>query len=187
MSEAKKGKKLPPLLAEKKRAFLLTVCAWNKGLTASTDERVARMRARSIEAMSDSTYRDLRSRLTVDSILSGKHWKRGRHLSPKVGEVYFMSGWEERRFNDLDRDPQVVTYVVHPCVIPYSWNGRRYRYIPDILIQYENGDVVLEEIKPRNIVEVDRARKGKVTAKIEAGNEYAQAQGWIWRVFWYNS
>jgi len=187
LSRIRKGVKDPPEVAARKREFLKTAGGrgWNKGLTADTDERVARQRKAAVAVMRTKEWREARSRQKAAQIATGTYYKRGYHQSPKVGLVYFMSGWEERRWKELDGDDTVVTYEQHPCRIPYLWEGIQHLYLPDVLITYQDGVQVLEEIKPRKIVEEAKRKQNKTAKKLEAGEEYASNQGWKWRIFWY--
>lgn len=129
-------------------------------------------------------WREAQSRRKAIQIAAGGYWARGYHQSPKVGRVYFMSSWEELRWSDLDNDPEVVTYRVQPCRIPYQWGGITRNYVPDVLITYSDGTEVLEEIKPRRKVEA-AADTSKLAAKLRAGAAFAESNGWQWRLFSY--
>lgn len=52
-------------------------------------------------------------------------------------------------------------------------------YVPDVLIEYVDGTIVLEEIKPKRIAERDERTK----AKLAAGEKYAPTRGWIFRAY----
>lgn len=118
-------------------------------------------------------------------IQSGRYYSRGYYQSPKAGRVYYMSGWELRRYKEFDADPCVACYSVQPCSIPYLWDGSTHRYIPDVLVEYVDGSKVLEEIKPLQIVERDAQGSGRIAVKLRAGETFAQQQGWGWRLFSY--
>jgi len=123
-------------------------------------------------------YRARRSELTARLVATGTFYERGWHISPKAGTVYFMSSWEEDRWNELDRDPTVTTYKRPGLYLPYEWEGHTRHYVPDVLITYTFG-MVLEEIKPRRIAERDPRTK----AKLAAGAACALSQGWAWNVY----
>jgi len=130
--------------------------------------------------------RDAISKLRVRQIQAGGYYDRGYHDSPKAGRVYFMSGWEKRRWADLDADPEVVRYERSPCAIPYEWDGSTHRYVPDVLIHYNDGSTMLEEIKPEKLLTRFHKGQAQLLAKVQAGQAHATAQGWGWRVFSYN-
>ena len=187
IAAAHQGLKDTPETAARKREILASHCGWSKGLTAETDGRVARMRDAVGAYMRQPAVRDAVSKLRVQQIQAGGFWDRGYHESPKVGPVYYMSGWEQRRWQELDADPQVVTYQRSPCAVLYDWDGSVHRYVPDVLIHYDDGSKVLEEIKPLSLLVKPHKGQAKLLAKVQAGAEYAATQGWGWRIFSYPS
>ena len=179
------GFKDTPETAALKREILGRHCNWSKGLTAATDERVARMSVAVGKHMRQPAIREALSLLRVQQIQAGGFWDRGYHESTKVGRVYYMSGWELRRWQELDDDPEVITYQRSPCGIPYLWEGSTHRYVPDVLIHYQDGSKVLEEIKPLSLLVAAHKGQAKLLAKVAAGSNFAASQGWAWRVFSY--
>ena len=79
------------------------------------------------------------------------HGKRkiSLYISTKSGkEELSDSSYELRRFKALDASPLVKSWTKkHKIKIPYTLHGKRHRYIPDILIKYHDGRIVLEEVK----------------------------------------
>jgi hypothetical protein len=187
IAEARSGQKDAPEVAAQKREQLATAGGrgWNKGLTVATDARVARQRDASVAVMRTSEFREACSRRAADRIAQGGYWSRGFYDSDKGGRAYYMSGWELRRWEELDADPEVVAFQVQPCRIPYDWEGHR-NYVPDVLIRYTDGSTVLEEVKPRALLERPHKGLAKLLAKMRAGEKHAAANGWGWRVFGYN-
>mgnify|MGYP003394109621 CR=1 FL=1 len=156
---------------------------WNVGLTAQDDPRVEKQRVNSSAASHGRPeWRANMSRIKAEAISKGHYWGGGYHESPKAGSVRYMSGWEERRWIEFDLDPSVLTYKVQPCRIPYVWQGDR-NYVPDALIFYADGSIVLEEVKPSAIVKLDKG--GQISAKFAAARPYAESRGWTFRVFGY--
>lgn len=185
ISEARTGFKDTDETKEKKRVILASICNWTKGVPEDDPRRV-RQREASAAAMRRPEVRDALSLSRVRQIQTGGFYGRGYHESPKVGRVYYMSGWELRRWIDLDADPTVVTYMRSPCWIPYQWEGDMHRYVPDVLITYMDGLKVLEEIKPLALLTNYSQWQAKLLAKVKVGEDFAKTQGWIWRVFSYN-
>jgi len=188
IAAARTGFKDTPETAARKREILAPYWGWTKGLTAETDVRIAR-KAQALRGyfQDHPERRDALSKLRVQQIQTGGFWDRGYYESPKVGRVYYMSGWEQRRWQELDADPQVVVYQRSPCAIPYEWEGSPHRYIPDVLIHYGDGSKVLEEIKPLSLLVKPHKGQAKLLAKVQAGAKYAATQGWGWRVFSYTA
>jgi len=177
-----------PEVAEKKRIFLKTAGGrgWNKGLTSHSDERVARQRAAAVKVMRTPEWRERRSRQTAARIRKGGYWERGYCDTSKEGRLYYMSGWEQRRWLELDGDSEVTSFTRHPCQVPYLWEGVQHLYLPDVLIQYRDGTKVLEEIKPYLVAQDARKKENRLAAKLVAGRAYALARGWVWRMFSYD-
>jgi hypothetical protein len=184
ISAAHLGRKDSPETAAKKRAALARVCAWTVGVPYDDPRRV-RQRKAVADAMRRPEVRERCSIVRTKMIQSGRYYSRGYYQSPKAGRVYYMSGWELRRYKEFDADPCVACYSVQPCSIPYLWDGSTHRYIPDVLVEYVDGSKVLEEIKPLQIVERDAQGSGRIAVKLRAGETFAQQQGWGWRLFSY--
>lgn len=181
------GQKDTPEVAARKKEILARAGAqgWNRGLTAETDERVARQRDAATKVMRTPEWREKKSRQMADRISQGGYYDKGYYESSKAGRAYYMSGWELRRWKELDADPTVVRWERHPCHVSYEWKGIRRLYLPDVLITYEDGTVVLEEIKPLHIVQDARKKQNRIAAKLAAGAQYAQGHNWEWRIFSY--
>ncbi len=185
ISSARKGAKASEETKRKISASLTGKVGWSKGLTAATDDRLSRLSKASAKAMGRPDVRDRVSLGAVARIARGDHWRRSVYLSPRNGPVYCMSSWESRRYQELDDDPTIVRWDSQPLSIPYLWEYSIHRYIPDILITYADGLVVLEEIKPLPMIL--RAERGdikyaRLLAKLRAGEAYAKREGIIWRL-----
>ena len=102
------------------------------------------------------------------------------YRSPKIlkGDGKCRSAMEENVFNELDRDPDVVSYTPEPFRIPYEYDGKSFKYVPDILITYKNGSKELVEIKP--IYEVGEERN---MAKFLAARQFSQLYGYRFRIW----
>ena len=181
ISRSRTGSKDTPDVAAAKRAVLKQHWGWNKGLTAETDPRIANLRASVRRACRTPEHRAKLSRMKAEQIEAGGYWDRGFVETTKSGKLYFMSSWERRRWLNLDQDSNVTAFQRHPCRIPYTWKGHHHLYLPDVLITYKDDTVLLEEIKPRRIVEDARVKQNKMAAKLAAGEAYAERQGWGWR------
>lgn len=78
----------------------------------------------------------------------------GKHTSSKCEqEVTYRSSYELRHFMNLDKDPKVNKYFSEVIEVPYIDNtGKRRKYIPDIIVVYENGTIEVHEIKPKEML-----------------------------------
>lgn len=184
ISDARKGWKDAPDVADKKRKILAGICNWMLGVPVDDSRRIRQHEAL-VKAMRRPEVRSKLSERRTQEIMAGTYWKRGTHVSPKAGAVHYQSGWELRRWKELDEDPTVLSYRRSPCAISYIWEDTQRNYIPDILITYQDGTHVLEEIKPESIVVQAFKEGNRTAAKLRAGQKYAEVNGWGWRVFWY--
>ncbi len=91
-----------------------------------------------------------------------------KYKSRKILKGYALcrSPIELEIFKDLDFNSEVITFTPEPFDIPYEYKGKVHKYIPDILINYNNGNQKLIEIKtiedvvkPRNIAKYNAAKQ----------------------------
>lgn len=173
---------------QKKLVALAKGRGWNKGLTAS-DPRVARMQEASRRVCSTPEFRNKLSERATQWFRTGKHWLTGRYVSPRDQMIhYYMSGWELRRFQELDEDWDVVSWMSQPILIRYDFQGSTHRYTPDIMVTYRDGTVVLEEIKPLPIILATNAgnpKCAKLRAKWDAGRAHAERNGMVWKLSYF--
>jgi len=184
ISLSRQGRKDTPEVAERKRQTLASVCNWMEGVPYDDPRRVRQREAHRV-AMRRPEVREAISKVRVQQIQAGGFYDRGYYDSIKCGRVYFMSGWELRRWQELDADTTVSSYLRSPCAIPYLWQNSLHRYVPDVLITYMDGSKVLEEIKPLKLLENKHKGQEQLLAKTAAGRTFAATQGWGWRVYSY--
>jgi len=61
---------------------------------------------------------------------------------------YYRSSYELQRMKELDSSLDVAKWTTkHRIRIPYEHKGIKRNYIPDFLIEYRDGTVILEEVK----------------------------------------
>lgn len=104
--------------------------------------------------------------------------RNGHHDSPKAGNIFYRSSYEQVAYQLLDNDDTVSHYRPEPFVISYitpDGNVRRYR--PDILIE-KDGQTLLVEVKPQW-----KLSDAITQLKIEAGKQYAAEKGWEFEVW----
>lgn len=103
---------------------------------------------------------------------------RGTHLSPKLGRpVNFMSLYEKKAFEILDLMQIISGYEEQPFNLPYSYEGNRCTYIPDVLVYLADGRKVLLEIKPES-----RLESRRVQAKHAAAQAFCRSKGMFFMV-----
>lgn len=98
--------------------------------------------------------------------------------SIKTGEeMFYLSSYERRRMEHLDVDERVSTFTNrHGIRLTYELDGELHTYIPDLLVTYDDGSIVLEEVK--GYVQDERVFAAKNAAAIE----YCSEHGWNFRV-----
>ena len=110
------------------------------------------------------------------------HYITGTYEAKKCKRpVEYRSSWELIVAKHLDDDPCVESFEYETIVIPYitSKTSKRIRkYIPDFIVKYSDGRVVIVEVKRQSALE-----QRTIKAKAEAAREYAAQKGWEY-VFW---
>lgn len=123
------------------------------------------------------------SRLAADRVVRGDLTRTCMYMcghfdsEKNKRELYFRSSYEKRAFELLEEDDRVVRYEVEPFKIEYvSDKGIKRNYVPDILTYYDDGSVLLIEVKPEVFI---KARDPKYIA----AQHYCRALGYAF-VFW---
>lgn len=107
--------------------------------------------------------------------------------------VVFRSLWERSCFEWCDSSSSVIQWASEEVVIPYYYevDKRYHRYFVDLWIKFENGKVLLVEIKPKKET-LPPVKKGKQSAKYlsealtyvknqnkwAAADQYCKDRGW---------
>jgi hypothetical protein len=106
----------------------------------------------------------------------GFEWSTGQYTSVKTGiTCNYRSSWEVEFMVLLDGDARVETWNYEPLSIPYVYEGKTRRYIPDFLIVLEGQDVLVE-VKPPSLADTELNE-----AKRKAALEFCQRNGWAYR------
>ena len=108
----------------------------------------------------------------------GFEWSTGQYTSIKTGATCnYRSSWEAEFMRILDFEPRVATWNYEPFTIPYVYEGKTRRYIPDFLIVLD-GEDVLVEVKPPSLTDT-----GLNEAKRQAALDFCHRNGWKYRVW----
>lgn len=103
----------------------------------------------------------------------------GSYTSKKTGEeMKYFSSYELKRFEFLDDQKDVKNFTTsHGIKIPYiGLSGNVKRYIPDILIEYDSGKIILEEVK--GFVKSQQ----ELELKNKAGKDFCEKSGFEFRI-----
>lgn len=113
-------------------------------------------------------------------------------------KVKYRSLWERQTFKWCENNPRVKKWNSEEIVVPYKCktDGRLHRYFVDLLVELDNKDIILVEIKPKKQTIAPKNPKRKTkryvnevmtymknTSKWEAANQYATHKGWKFQVW----
>tara|TARA_B100000287_G_C20496854_1_gene727427 strand:- start:312 stop:755 length:444 start_codon:yes stop_codon:yes gene_type:complete len=111
--------------------------------------------------------------------------------------VFYRSLWERQAFKWCENNPRVKAWNSEEVVIPYvaSQDKKMHRYFVDLLIEMNNGDIFLVEIKPKNQTKPPKKRRKtkkyinevltyvKNQDKWQAANKFAEHKGWKFQIW----
>lgn len=97
----------------------------------------------------------------------GKIGVKGWYFSKKNNEnLFYRSTYELSAFQILEQMTAVARFTCRPEPIKYEFEGSRHRYLPDILVEYHDGQIEVIEVKaqcfmndPRNQAKFRAAQK----------------------------
>ena len=100
-------------------------------------------------------------------------YKRGSFKSHKNNcDIHFQSSYELYTYICLEHDDEVQSYSRCNFSIPYTFNGKIRRHVPDVDIRYKDGSRKILEIKPTRL-----SNTAEVIAKRTAGEKYCEEHG----------
>jgi hypothetical protein len=112
--------------------------------------------------------------------------------------VVFRSLWERNAFRWCEANPKVKLWNSEEIVVPYksTVDKRLHRYFVDLLIQMDNKETYLIEIKPKSQTQPPKKRSRKTKRYIneqldyiknqdkwEAADAFAKHKGWKFQVW----
>jgi hypothetical protein len=112
-------------------------------------------------------------------------------------KVIYRSLWERQAFKWCESNPRVKKWNSEEIVVPYKCktDNKLHRYYVDLLVELDNKDIILVEIKPkRETVPPKGKRKTKRyikevttyiknTSKWQAATQYANHKGWKFQIW----
>ena len=115
-----------------------------------------------------------------------------------VTNIVYRSLWERQLFRWLDDQSFIAHWSSEETVVPYrcKTDGRSHRYFVDVKAEFEDGRVILIEVKPKKEMEPPKTPKVKTRryitevmtyakniSKWEAATQYAEDRGWKFEVW----
>ena len=112
-------------------------------------------------------------------------------------KVIYRSLWERQAFKWCESNQRVKKWNSEEIVVPYKCktDNKLHRYYVDLLVELDNKDIILVEIKPkRETVPPKGKRKTKRyikevttyiknTSKWQAATQYANHKGWKFQIW----
>jgi len=113
-------------------------------------------------------------------------------------KVVFRSLWERNAFRWCETNPKVKLWNSEEVVVPYKYqvDKKLHRYYVDLLVQMDNKETYLIEIKPKAQTQPPKKRSRKTKKYIneqltyiknqdkwEAADQYARHKGWKFQVW----
>lgn len=95
------------------------------------------------------------ARVSRDSanLPGGIKYVHGTFYSDKLGRtVHYRSSYELEFIKMLEQDDEVVWYGVECNVVKYTIDGIVRCYIPDFFVEYDDGDWLVIEVKPKGLL-----------------------------------
>jgi hypothetical protein len=118
--------------------------------------------------------RDFGEKKTRGRVGKKPKFREGYFQSEKCGrDFYYRSGMECEILECLEQIPGVVKWDYESIEIPYFFEGKLHKYIPDFIITYSTGEIEIIECKPSKQTDLPKNK-----AKAAAAEEYCRARGW---------
>tara|TARA_Y100000034_G_scaffold52406_1_gene64356 strand:- start:129 stop:629 length:501 start_codon:yes stop_codon:yes gene_type:complete len=108
--------------------------------------------------------------------------------------AFARSSWELRLMREFDRNPKVTKWVSESVIVPYFHpiKNRPARYFPDFIVEWENSEIIMIEVKPYKETQLPKKDGRKIRrttireqitygtniTKWEAANTYCEKKGW---------
>lgn len=112
--------------------------------------------------------------ISIKKTLNGKtRYVQGNFYSKKNDETFpYKSSYELAYLEKLEKSSKVVKFIYEPFEVPYvDFYNKSRNYIPDFMVLYEDGSVLITEIKPEAMLE-----DFDVQAKAKAARKYIKDQ-----------
>tara|TARA_B100001059_G_scaffold158753_1_gene158370 strand:+ start:326 stop:772 length:447 start_codon:yes stop_codon:yes gene_type:complete len=124
--------------------------------------------------------------------------KKPEKYAGDTDKVIFRSLWERNTFRWCENNPKVRLWNSEGVVVPYksSVDKKLHRYYVDLLIEMDNKEIYLIEIKPKKETQLPKKKSRKTKRYInemltyaknqdkwEAADTFAKHNGWKFQVW----
>lgn len=125
--------------------------------------------------------------------------KNEKKYEGNIETIEFRSLWERQLMKWCDENPDVVKWSSEEVIIPYisPVDRKQHRYFMDFKIEFQNGTVMLVEVKPDYQTKMPEKKKNARRsrylkeaqtfavndAKWQAAEKYAKKRGWTFAIF----
>lgn len=106
-------------------------------------------------------------------------WGKGGHFYSYKNDkmLHYSSSYEKRFMNELEINPEVISYDKCRSSIEYELEGKIHRYLPDFVINWSNGLKEIIEVKPKCFIGF-----GVNPTKFAYAEPYCKSKGYEFRV-----
>lgn len=117
-------------------------------------------------------------------------------------KVVYRSLWERQAFKWCESNPRIKRWNSEEVVVPYKCktDNKLHRYFIDLLIEFDDGNIILVEIKPDKQTKPPKKQSRKTkryinevttyiknTSKWTAAQQYADHKGWKFQIWTENT
>ena len=149
----RRSEKIRGHVCSEKTRFKISIANSNKKRTKEQRERYSQ---------------NMATRYLHDNFIPVKHSKQGYFYSAKNNcFLFYRSSYELEAYKCLEADENVILYDRECIKIPYFYDGINRFYIPDIYIEFENGEKKLVEVKAKWAINNERNK-----IKFKVANDY---------------
>ena len=115
-------------------------------------------------------------------------WYTTKHVQPttksQINHAVADSTWEKYAVDAMEKSSRVAAYAKNDHLgfhVHYLWNGSKRRYVPDYLVRFTDGKMMVIEIKGEDSP-MNRAKRDALALWVEAVNQSGGFGEWTWGV-----
>lgn len=148
----------------------------NDNLNCSDIEKIIGVSSRSIFDWIKDVKRSQSEIAAIKIAKKGSINSRGKKgkVQTKFGKIYFDSAYERDRLIQLNSVEEITS--IQRCKDRLKYQGSS-NYVPDFFIEYKDGRMVVEEVKPFSMIE-----KGKNPLKFKHAREFYSDKNIVFRI-----